>query len=289
MPYKIRVNKKKEAASLRIVSRSEQMFDQVRTNPKWIWIGAGSVFLLGLLILTVQVLNHRAEGKAWALESEASTLFHEPPPLPQPIEEGKEAPKELTKTERLKKSAALYDEIVEKYPRTTTAMIAQYESGNVYFELEDHASAEKRYRSFLEKYPAQKDLVALVRLRMGYLQQKKGDQASALNEFKAAYEMESAKNKDQAGFELGRSLESAGKKEEAVELYKKLSASFAQSPWAAEANARLMVLNPPTASTPPPAEPVKEGAAPPAASDGKAAEKPATKSAPKPTEKPKKK
>ena len=180
----------------------------------------------------------------------------------------------MTKTERLKKSANLYDEIVEKYPRTTTAMVAQYESGNVYFDLEDNASAEKRYRSFLEKYPDQKDLAALVRLKLGYLQQKKGDSGSAMSEFRAAYEMASAKSKDQAGFELARSLENAGKKEEAIEIYKKLSTSFAQSPWAAEANARLMVLNPPTASTPPPAAPAKEGITPPPVMGGKSPEKP---------------
>jgi predicted negative regulator of RcsB-dependent stress response len=272
MPYKIRVNKKKEAAPLRIVSRSEQMFDQVRTHPKWIWIGAGSVLFLGVLILTVQFLSHRAEEKAWALEAEASKLFHEPPPLPQPIEDGKEPPKEMDKTERLKKSASLYDEIVQKYPRTDTARIAQYESGNVYFELEDLGSAENRYRAFLQKYQSHKELSALVHLKLGYLLQKKGDNASALDHFRTAYEMENGKNKDQAGFELGRSLEHAGKKEEAVETYKKLSERFAQSPWAAEANARLVVLNPPTASAPastpssssPPAELGKEGGTPPA-------------------------
>lgn len=277
MPYKIRVTKKKETAPLRIVSRSEEMLDQVRTHPKWIWIGVGAALLLLALILTVQILNHRAEGKAWALESEASRLFHEPPPLPQPIEEGKEAPKEMTKTERLQKSAALYDEIVGKYPRTSAAMVAQYESGNVYFELEDDDAAGKRYRAFLEKYPAQKEMAALVHLRIGYLDQKKGDQASALNNFKAAYEMENARTKDQAGFELGRSLEQAGKKEEAVEIYKKVVERFAQSPWAAEANARLVALNPPAASSPPSTGSGKEGATPPPVADEKSSPKPQQK------------
>jgi len=276
MPYKIRVQKKKEEVPLRIVTRSEQMLDQVRTHPKWIWIGAGVILSVLALLLMIQILTRRAEGKASALEAEASTLFHEPPPLPQPVEEGKEAPKEMTKTERLKKSASLYDEIVEKYPRTATAMVAQYESGNVYFELEEHDAAEKRYRSFLEKYPGRKDLTGLVHLRMGYLNQKKGDPASAVNHFKTAYEMENGKSKDQAGFELGRTLEQTGKKEEAMEIYKKLSETFAQSPWAAEASARLMILNPPAASNPPPAGTGKESAAP-AVSEGKPSQKPVEK------------
>lgn len=274
MPYKIRVNKKKETAPIRIVNRSEEMFEQVRTNPKWIWIGAGVILAVAAILLTVQILNHNTEKKAAALEAEASALFHEPPPIPQPIEEGKEAPKELTKTERLQKSAALYDEIVAKYPGTSTAMVAQYESGNVYFELEDNEAANQRYLSFLQKHPDQKQLAALVHLKLAYLNQKKGDLPSAMNQFKAAYDMEDGHSRDQAGFELGRALEQTGKKEEAVAIYKKLSEGSGQSPWAAEATARLVVLTPPAAALPPAAVPGKEESAPPALS-GQPFDKPA--------------
>lgn len=261
MPHKIRVQKKKEAMPLRLVSRSEEMIDQVRAHPKWIGLGAGAVFLVIVLVLLFQFLGRRAEDRAWALEAEAFELFHEPPPLPQPIEEGKEPPKELTKTERLEKSAGLYDRIVEEYPRTGTAMVALYESGNVYYELENYDLAEKRYRSFLEKYADKKDLAALVHLKLGYLQQTKGDQAAALSEFRAAYEGEGGLNRDHAGFELARLLEREGKKDEAVEIYKKISENFSESPWTAEAKARLIVLDPQAASAPPPpaeSEPGKE-------------------------------
>src|SRR3569832_699414 len=198
MPYKIRVNKKKEAAPFRTVSRSEEMLDHVRTHPQWIWITAGVILAILIALVAFQLLKQNTEAKASAIEAEASTLFHEPPPLPQPVEEGKEAPKELSKTDRLKKSASLYDEIVEKYPRTATAMVAQYESGNVYFELGDNDAAEKRYRGFLDKYPDRKDLVALVHLKMGYLSQKKGDAPAAMAHFKTAYDVDNGMSKGQA-------------------------------------------------------------------------------------------
>lgn len=267
MPHKIRVQKKRDEAPLRLVTRSEELVEQVRSNPKWIWGGMGVALALIAIFITGWFLNQQAEKKAAAVEAEAFRLFHEPPPLPQPIEEGKPEPEPdiMDKTERLKKSASLYDEIVEKHPRTDVARMAPYESGNVYFELKDYDAAEKRYLAFLEKNAAQKNLASLAHLKLGYLYQKKGSPESALKHFRASYEAEGGNSRDQAGFELARALEMSDKKNEAVEIYKKVSEDFEKSPWGVEAKVRMNILNPPTASTPAPSatEPAK-GATPPA-------------------------
>lgn len=267
MPHKIRVQKKRDEAPLRLVTRSEELVEQVRSNPKWIWGGMGVALALIAIFITGWFLNQQAEKKAAAIEAEAFRLFHEPPPLPQPIEEGKPEPEPdiMDKTERLKKSASLYDEIVEKHPRTDVARMAPYESGNVYFELKDYDAAEKRYLAFLEKNAAQKNLASLAHLKLGYLYQKKGNPESALKHFRASYEAEGGNSRDQAGFELARALEMSDKKNEAVEIYKKVSEDFEKSPWGVEAKVRMDLLNPPTASTPAPSatEPAK-GTTPPA-------------------------
>lgn len=267
MPHKIRVQKKRDEAPLRLVTRSEELVEQVRSNPKWIWGGMGVALALIAIFITGWFLNQQAEKKAAAIEAEAFRLFHEPPPLPQPIEEGKPEPEPdiMDKTERLKKSASLYDEIVEKHPRTDVARMAPYESGNVYFELKDYDAAEKRYLAFLEKNAAQKNLASLAHLKLGYLYQKKGNPESALKHFRASYEAEGGNSRDQAGFELARALEMSDKKNEAIEIYKKVSEDFEKSPWGVEAKVRMNLLNPPTASTPAPSatEPAK-GTTPPA-------------------------
>lgn len=267
MPHKIRVQKKRDEAPLRLVTRSEELVEQVRSNPKWIWGGMGVALALIAIFITGWFLNQQAEKKAAAIEAEAFRLFHEPPPLPQPIEEGKPEPEPdiMDKTERLKKSASLYDEIVEKHPRTDVARMAPYESGNVYFELKDYDAAENRYLAFLEKNAAQKNLASLAHLKLGYLYQKKGNPESALKHFRASYEAEGGNSRDQAGFELARALEMSDKKNEAVEIYKKVSEDFEKSPWGVEAKVRMDLLNPPTASTPAPSatEPAK-GTTPPA-------------------------
>jgi tetratricopeptide (TPR) repeat protein len=256
MPHKIRVQKKRAEAPLRLVSRSEELVEQVRTHPKWILGGIGVALALIALFITGWFVNQRTEKKASALEAEAFRLFHEPPPLPQPVEEGKPEPEPdiVDKTERLKKSASLYDEIVEKYPRTDVARMAPYESGNVYFELKDYDSAEKRYLVFLEKNTNQKNLASLAHLKLGYLYQKKQNSESELKHFRASYEAAEGNTRDQAGFELARALEISGQKNEAVEIYKKVSEDFEKSPWGVEAKVRMDILNPPAASTPAPSE-----------------------------------
>lgn len=250
MPYKIRAQKKKESAEIRLVNRSEELIDQARTHMGWIW-GAVATLLLALSIFVVLwFLNQRVNGKAAELEAEAGVLFHEPPPPPQPKEEGKEAPKELTKTERIQKAATLYQDILKKYPRTASAPVAQYEIGNVYFELKDYPAAEKEYQAFLEKYSGNKELGSFIHLKLGYLYQAKGDDAAALKQLRLAYDKPDPRGKDQAGFEVGRLLEKMDNKKEATEVYKKVSEDFSQSPWASEAKGRLALLDP--SSVPPP-------------------------------------
>jgi tetratricopeptide (TPR) repeat protein len=256
MPHKIRVQKKKEEAPLRLVTRSEEWVDQVRTHPQWIWVGIGIALVLLVVFVAGWFINQRVEKKAAALEAEAFRLFHEPPPLPQPVEEGKPEPQPdiMDKTERLKKSASLYDEIAEKHARTDVARMAAYESGNVYFELKDYDSAEKRYLAFLEKNTNQKNLASLAHLKLGYLYQKKQNPEAALKHFRASYEAQEGNSRDQAGFELARALETSGQKNEAVEIYKKVSEDFEKSPWGVEAKVRMDILNPPAASAPAPSE-----------------------------------
>ncbi len=262
MPHKIRVQKKRDEAPLRLVTRSEELVEQVRTHPKWIWGGIGVALALIAVFIAGWFVNQSAEKKAAAIEAEAFRLFSEPPPLPQPVEEGKPEPEPdiMDKTERLKKSASLYDEITEKHPRTDVARMASYESGNVYFELKDYDSAEKRYLAFLEKNTDQKNLTSLAHLKLGYLYQKKQNPESALKHFRASYEAQEGNSRDQAGFELARALEVGDKKNEAIEIYKKISEDFEKSPWGVEAKVRMNILNPPAASAPPPAqtEPAKE-------------------------------
>ncbi len=243
MSYKIRV-RKEAAARIHVTHWSESMGRWVMANLKGVLSLIGVFVVVGLVLFAFNAMTSNEEGKASILETEASILLHDPMPLPEPIEEGEDPPEILTQTERYQKSADLYGEILEKYPNTVSAMVAQYESGNVYFELEAFDQAEEHYRDFIRMYPEKKELISIVQLKLGYLQQRKGESQAARDFFRTLYESESARNRDQAGFELARSLETSGKEEEARKIYEKISEDFALSPWGTEARARFTLLNP---------------------------------------------
>jgi len=250
MPYKIRAQKK-EITPLQIASRGEELLETIVSHPQWLWGGVALLALVAGITFTVQSVNKRSEVVAWNIQSEASKLLYEPPPLPEPIEEGAEdevSVEILDETERYKKAAELYEEILETYPGSDTAMIALFESGNAYFKLASYDKAEAQYLAFLKKYPGSKGLVVLSYLKLAYLYQQKGDDAAAIDQFRKVYEMPDANNRDQAGFELARALEVQGNGDAAKALYEELSEVFSESPWGVEAKARYTLLAPPETS-----------------------------------------
>jgi len=247
MPYKIRPQKQKETAPVQIVSKSEALIETLMQKPQLVWGIIALIAVIGAGTFFKQSTRQSAEEAAWTIEAEASKLLHDPPPLPKPIEEGEEdtAPLEIMdKTTRIEKAAEHYEEILAKYPKTDAARIALFESANAYAKLQKDDQAAAQYTAFIEKYPDSKKLGVLSQLRLAYLDQKKGDDAAAVDRFRMIYEMPDSDNKDQAGFELARALEVSGKADEAKALYQKLSEDYAETPWGTEAKARFVLLSP---------------------------------------------
>ncbi len=247
MAYKIRVQKKKEVEPLKIASRSEERLQSLLARPGRIWGGLAVLVLIAFAVFTWQSQNKNAEEAAWILEAEASKFFHEPPPLPEPIEEGQEdAPLVLLDPiDRLKRSAEIYDEIIDKHPNRRAAAIARFESGNVYYALESYDKAEERFVSFIQRHADRSGLVRLAEMKLAYLYLKTGNREKATDRFKNVYKVPDAINKDQAGFELARLLEADEKVDEALAIYTDVSTNFPKSPWGTEAKVRLTGLNPP--------------------------------------------
>ncbi len=243
MPYKFRTSKKKQAIIpiQEIKGRLDLLKERFADRPL---LTAGVITILAVLLISIpayRMFMRQSEDRAWALEIEASRLFHEKPAAAKEADK-KDATKGQTPMERLTKASILYDDILNRYPASTAAVIAQFEGGNVYFELEKYDLAEKRYLAFLKKETARKDLLPLVHLRLAYLYQKQKKDALALDHFRTAYEWEGGFNRDQAGYERGSLLERIGKKDEAIEIYKKVSEAFKDSPWGTEAKTRLAML-----------------------------------------------
>ena len=246
MPYKIRPSKKKETVlpAQKIKDRFKRLKEWFSSRPLLMTGVIASLLVTVVFVPSLWLFMRQSEDRAWGLEREASLLFHEKPTSPEKDNGAMPPVKEETLLVRLTKAAALYDEILDRYPASRAAVIAQFESGNVYFDLEKYDQAENRYLTFLKKETDRKDMLPLVHLRLAYLYQKKKNNALALDHFRIAYEWEGGFNKDQAGFERGVLLEKIGQKAEAIETYKKISGTFTDSPWGTEAKARLALLDP---------------------------------------------
>ncbi len=247
MPYKIRPQKEKEVAQIQVVSRGQGLMESLSERPQLIWGGIALLLIIAVFTFITQSTRKSAEEAAWTIESEASKLLHDPPPLPQPIEEGDEdAPLEImNETQRIEKALEIYGEILSKHAETDAARIALFESANAYAKLQKDEQAAEKYTAFIAQYPDSNKLVVLSHLRLAYLEQKKGDDAAAIDRFRMIYELPASDNKDQAGFELARALEITGKEDEAKALYQKLSEDYLETPWGTEAKARSLLLSPP--------------------------------------------
>lgn len=195
--------------------------------------------LLGVAVLVVSVgiifffLENRANRQALALEYEASRYYHGTAPVGQ---------KDAKVEPDYQKALERYQEIIANYPRSPSAMLAQYYVGNCYFEIKNYDEAAQAYRKFIEKYHVNRDLTALVYERLGYTTLMQGRTQEALDAFKKIVEMKGVKNQDQALFEIGRLYEKMGQQNEAIEQYKTITKNYVNSPFAIEARVRIKNL-----------------------------------------------
>ena len=252
MPYKIRPAQKKQTLPHKVEALREKYKTAIAPASRRPKLTSSIIALLVITLIFVPAYSffkRHNETKAWDMEREASRFFYEKPTPLSEADKKDPSKKEESQSERWQKAASLYDEVSRRYSSTQAAAIAQYNAGNVYFDLEKYDMAEQRYLAFLKKQSNRKDLIPMVHLRLAYLYEKKKDNAKALDHLRVAYEAEGGLSQDQAGFEKGNLLEKMGNKKDAMTEYKAVSQKFTDSPWGAEAAARLAMLDPASATS----------------------------------------
>jgi tetratricopeptide (TPR) repeat protein len=231
MPYKIRTTPKKPMLDPEaIVSRSEAVLDRLRKHRVGVGLVVGILLAGGLTwggIIWFQAKQDRA---ALLLEYEASKIALETPSEQEDL------------MARQEKASVLYQEILAKYPRSSSAPFAQFQLANRYFELHQYEKAAEAYQEFLRQYRGHETLVPMVHLRLGYAHLFREDYQAALSDFQRVIEDPNAWNRDQALYEAGRVLEGLDEREAAIQKYEGLIKEFPRSPWAGEAQSRLKAL-----------------------------------------------
>lgn len=155
----------------------------------------------------------------------------------------------------LKEAITLYQRVVNEYPRTPTAPLAQFSLGNAYLQSNDLASAIEAYNRFISTYGTHVSLLGLVYQKLGYAYQLKGDLEQAVKAYLTILEIPGAMNRDHALFEAARLEENRSKPDEALKHYQELMKTYPNSPLTSEAAMRVKVMeakkNPEPASAAP--------------------------------------
>jgi tetratricopeptide (TPR) repeat protein len=83
-------------------------------------------------------------------------------------------------------SAGNYKEVLEKYPRSRAAMLANYRLAGLYYQQKDFDAAIRHYEAFLQKIPDKSDLKTIAYIGLGHCHEAKKDFKNALAAFENA-------------------------------------------------------------------------------------------------------
>ena len=137
---------------------------------------------------------------------------------------------------------AIYKKVLEEYPRTPTAPLAQFSLGNAFLQVNNLDSAIDSYKRFISTYGSNSSLLGLVHQKLGYAYLLKGDVDQAAKTYSAILEIAGSMNRDYALFELARLEENRSRPDDALKHYQDLIKTYPDSPLTSEAAVRVKVL-----------------------------------------------
>jgi len=195
-------------------------------------VGLGVVVLAAAVVGGVFYVDRQAAQNAQDLEHEAMRFLTAPSANdPQKADQA------------LKDASSRYRQIVDQYPRTSTAPLALYHLGNTLVQANELSGAIEAYQRFLTSYSSNPLMAGLVQQRLAYVYLQKGDRDQAVKAFTGILETPGTLNRDQALFELARLEESQSRPEAALARYQELIKTYPKSPFTSEATLRTKIID----------------------------------------------
>ncbi len=245
MPYKIRANTKKSMTEpIEVAYLSERFRDWFESNQKSVYLGAIALLVMGGILFGWHFLTERFNHAALLMGYEASKSIQD-----AHLYRGTD---DKAAEEAYRKGISLYQDLINQYPRSRIASVAQYQIANSYAAMKEYDKAITAYQGFIDRYRSDHELLPLVYQRLGYTFLQAGKIPEAEKVFEQVVQLSGAKNRDQAIFELGQIYEKLGKTDVAVLKYQEIAKEFPASPFASEAQARIKSLG---GETPPVSNP----------------------------------
>jgi len=233
MSYRIKVpTRTLEVDEAHLMSGLEHALIRLQDYRKPLLVGLAVLVLAVLVVGGVFWFDRQASQTAQDLEREATRFF-----MTRPVADPAKS------DAALKTAIEKYRQVVDQYPRTSSAPLALFHLGNALMQANDQSGAIEVYQRFIMLYGSQPALVGLARQRLAYAYLLKGDRDQAVKTFTSIVESAGALNKDQALFELARLEEAQSRPEGALAHYQELIKSYPASPYTNEAMVRTKMLD----------------------------------------------
>ena len=235
MTFKIRNPNRASASEYPdLLSRSERIWLFAEQHRNAVITGVLLICVIAAGIGGIFWMEHQHEQEALALEHLAGTLYFDRF-LDEP---------EKTKA-NLERAIALYQQILDEFPHTSSAELAWYFLGNARIEQENYSGAIEAYESYLSSFQNNPTLRSLVMQRLGSTYIITGNRKKGLEVYNEILTLPEALNEDQVLFEMAKLEESDNHSSQALIYYKQLQEQHPTSPYLREAAVRIRVLEPP--------------------------------------------
>ena len=212
MPGKKKITKKKLKEPDEFFTLTQRAFLFITGHLRKIITGGIIFLVILLLIVFFQMWERQKEEEAYrdfnlALEiyQRAASPGRERLPL-----ENKENKNVLAK----------FDEVIGKFPRTSSGKLSLLYKGNLHLRLAEFEEAIKAYQTFLEKAGKEKLYRLFAMEGLGLAYQGKKDYENALQTYQRILEMGDSVQLAGAYLNIGLCYEKLGKNKEALENYK---------------------------------------------------------------------
>jgi tetratricopeptide (TPR) repeat protein len=215
------------------LSRKDRVLLFVEQNRIAILVGIVLTVVVAVALGGLDWLERLDSEQVLLLEGKALLLYYDRP-----------TDKPEQTQENLGKAADLYRQILDQYPRTSSARRSLFFLGNTLMEQNDLQGAIDIYQQFIEQYPDDEILLGFVYQRLGYAHLLNGNQDLAYTTFSKALDLPHAINKDQVLYEFAKLEEADENTQEALNHYKQLMAQYPNSPFFNEASLRVKILEP---------------------------------------------
>jgi len=203
-----KIIKKKLKKPDEFITLTERTFLFITHHSKSIAVGGGIILVLILFIFFFQKWAKKNEENAYQMFHLAVETYRM---VSSPYREG--SPQEY------KTVLEKFDEVVTKFPTTSSGKIAILYMGNIYLRLGEFEDAIKAYESFLQKIGKEKLYRSFAMDGLGYSYEGKKEYEKAVNAYQRIIGLGEGIQLADAYLGLGRCYEKLRKTKEALENY----------------------------------------------------------------------